>query len=81
MTREFMQKLLDFGEGYTIEYKKNSDKLSSDVYETVGSFSNRYGGHILLGVVEVEKDGHKVGHVTGVDKDSIYDKQRATIRK
>ena len=34
MTREFMQKLLDSGEGFTIEYKKNENKLSSDVFET-----------------------------------------------
>lgn len=34
MTREFMQKLLDSGEGFTIEYKKNESKLSSDVFES-----------------------------------------------
>ncbi|MBR4342869.1 MAG: putative DNA binding domain-containing protein [Lachnospiraceae bacterium] len=79
MNREFMQKLLDSGEGYTIEYKKNEQKLSSDVFETVGSFSNRYGGHILLGVIEVERDGRKVGQVTGVEKDSIYDMKRDFI--
>ena len=31
MTKDFMQKLLDSGEGYTIEYKKNKNELSSDV--------------------------------------------------
>jgi ATP-dependent DNA helicase RecG len=55
MTKGFMKNLLDSGEGFTIEYKKNESKLSSDVFETVASFSNRYGGHILLGVVEKEK--------------------------
>ncbi len=79
MTRELFQKLLDSGEGYTIEYKKNEMKLSSDVYETVSSFSNRYGGHILLGVVETEKDGHKVGLVKGVDKNCIYEMKRNFI--
>ncbi len=79
MTREFMQQLLDSGEGYTIEYKKNQNKLSSDVFETVSSFSNRYGGHILLGVIEVERDGHKVGKVTGVDKNEIYHMKRDFI--
>ncbi len=79
MTREYVQKLLDSGESYTIEYKKNESKLSSDVYETVGSFSNRYGGHILLGVVEEERDGRKVGIVKGVDKDRIYDMKRDFI--
>ncbi|MBQ7558368.1 MAG: putative DNA binding domain-containing protein [Lachnospiraceae bacterium] len=79
MTREFMQKLLDSGEGFTIEYKKNENKLSSDVFETISSFSNRYGGHVLLGVVETEKDGHKVGEVRGVNKDSVYDMKRNFI--
>ena len=79
MTKDFMQNLLDSGEGFTIEYKKNESKLSSDVFETVASFSNRYGGHILLGVVEVEKNGHKVGEVAGVDKESIYDMKRDFI--
>lgn len=76
MTKEFMQNLLDSGEGFTIEYKKNEKKLSSDVFETVSSFSNRYGGHILLGVVEVVRNGRKVGQVVGVDKDSVYDMKR-----
>lgn len=79
MTREFMQNLLDSGEGFTIEYKKNESKLSSDVFETISSFSNRYGGHVLLGVVEVEKDGHKVGEVRGVDKNAVYDMKRNFI--
>ncbi len=79
MNREFMQNLLDSGEGYTIEYKKNENKLSSDVFETISSFSNRYGGHILLGVIEVEKSGRKVGQVKGVDKDRVYDIKRDFI--
>lgn len=79
MTKEHMQELLDSGEGFTIEYKKNENKLSSDVYETVSSFSNRYGGHILLGVIEVERDGRKIGQVTGVDKNEVYHMKRDFI--
>ena len=79
MTREFMQNLLDSGEDFTIEYKKNESELSSDVFETVSSFSNRYGGHILLGVIEVEKGDRKIGKVTGVDKDKVYDMKRNFI--
>ena len=79
MTREFMQNLLDSGEGFTIEYKKNESELSSDVFESVSSFSNRYGGHILLGVIEVEKGTRKVGKVTGVNKDKVYDMKRNFI--
>ena len=79
MTREFFQSLLDSGEGYTIEYKKNETKLSSDVYETISSFSNRYGGHVLLGVTETERDGRKVGEVKGVDKNGVYEMKRNFI--
>ena len=74
-----MDKLLDSGEGYTIEYKENTNELSKSVFETVCAFSNRYGGHILLGVKEIERDGHKVGEVVGVDKDKIYDMKRNFI--
>ena len=79
MTKEYIQKLRDLGEGFTIEYKKNKNKLSSDVYETVCSFSNRYGGHILLGVIEVERDGRKVGQVVGVDRNEVYHMKRDFI--
>ncbi len=79
MTRETIQKLLDMGESFTIEYKKNKNRLSSDVYETVCSFGNRYGGHILLGVTEVERDGRRVGNVTGVDKNEVYNMRRDFI--
>ncbi|MDR1321344.1 MAG: putative DNA binding domain-containing protein [Gracilibacteraceae bacterium] len=55
-----IRKLLREGEGLTIEYKRCHNKLSQSVYETVCSFSNRYGGDMLLGV---ENDGT----VTGVE--------------
>lgn len=72
MNKQLLEKLLDSGEGITVEFKKSEDKLSSDLFETINAFSNRYGGYILLGVVEVEKNGRKVGEVRGVNKDSIY---------
>lgn len=50
MTVEQLKSLLESGEGFTIEYKSCTDSLSNSVFETVCSFSNRYGGHILLGV-------------------------------
>ena len=52
------------GEGFTVEYKKCSSSLSNSVFETVCSFSNRYGGHILLGV---DDDAT----VIGVNEDSV----------
>ena len=45
-----LQKLIRDGEGLTVEFKRCAGKITNDVFETVCSFSNRYGGHILLGV-------------------------------
>ena len=43
--------LLAQGEGLTVEFKSvESGKLGNPVFETIAAFSNRYGGHILLGV-------------------------------
>jgi ATP-dependent DNA helicase RecG len=53
-----IRKLLRDGEGLTVEFKRCHDKLSHTVYETVCSFSNRYGGDMLLGV---EDDGTITG--------------------
>ncbi|MDR1603285.1 MAG: putative DNA binding domain-containing protein [Gracilibacteraceae bacterium] len=47
-----IEKLLRDGEGLTVEFKRCHDKISPTVYETVCSFSNRYGGDILLGVLD-----------------------------
>jgi ATP-dependent DNA helicase RecG len=43
--------LIAGGEGWTVEFKSiASGKLGNSVFETVSAFSNRYGGHILIGV-------------------------------
>lgn len=62
--REKLQQLLRDGEGLTTEFKRCKSELSNSVYETVASFSNRYGGYILLGV---EDDGT----VPGVNRENI----------
>ena len=46
------------GEGITIEYKQCKNELSNSVWETVCSFSNRYGGHLVLGATN---DGKPIG--------------------
>lgn len=71
MTQEKLKELLDSGEGFTIEYKECVNGLNDSVFETVCSFSNRYGGHILLGVTEEEHDGRKTGRVIGVNPNSV----------
>ena len=57
MTIELMQELLSKDERITVEYKKCQNGIQDDVYETVCSFSNRYGGYIIMGV----KDG-RIGY-------------------
>ena len=49
MTIEFMRDLLSKDEKITVEYKNCQHGVQEDVYETVCSFSNRYGGYIIMG--------------------------------
>lgn len=43
---ESLLALIRQGEGLTVEFKKPSFDITSDVYDSVCSFSNREGGHI-----------------------------------
>jgi len=52
------------GEGLTVEFKRCENELAGSVYETISAFSNRYGGHILLGVDDN-------GNVIGVNPEAI----------
>lgn len=61
MTIEKLEELLQTGEGFTIEYKECVNGLNDSVYETVCSFSNRYGGYILLGIKEVNHQAVAIG--------------------
>ena len=69
MTIDKLEELLQAEEGFTVEYKECVNGLNNSVFETVCSFSNRYGGHILLGVKEVD---HK-GVVIGVNPNCVKD--------
>jgi ATP-dependent DNA helicase RecG len=64
--------LLAEGEDLTVEFKQASNGIHSDVYESVCSFSNRYGGYILLGV---EDDGT----VLGVNRNAAPDMKKNFI--
>lgn len=55
-------KLSQEGEGTRIEYKTCTEQVSESLYETVCSFLNHSGGHILVGV---KNDGE----ITGVNPD------------
>ena len=61
MTQARMKQILSEGESLTIEYKTCKNKIGESAYETVCSFSNRYGGHLVLGA---DDDGN----VLGVDR-------------
>ena len=70
MTVEKMKELLSAkDEKITIEYKSCVNEISDSVYETVSSFSNRYGGWIIMGV----KDG---GIPVGVNRNMAKDMKR-----
>ena len=43
-----LKQLIRDGEGLTVEFKRYENAISNSVYETVSSFSNRYGGYLLL---------------------------------
>ena len=58
MTKETILDLISQGEGVTIEFKECKNEVTSEVYPTVCSFSNRFGGHILMGVND---DGEIIG--------------------
>jgi ATP-dependent DNA helicase RecG len=58
MTAERIRQLIDGGEGLNVEFKECVNELGGSVWETVCSFSNRYGGHLILGV---KNDGGIIG--------------------
>jgi ATP-dependent DNA helicase RecG len=56
MTASEIKKLIQQGEGISVEFKSSSTEVSSTTYETVCAFLNRSGGHVILG----ENDSGKV---------------------
>lgn len=55
MTVEEIKKLIATGEKIDVEFKKAENDLNKDVYESVCSFNNRDGGHLILGVEDKTK--------------------------
>lgn len=58
MDSKKIKAILDIGETIAVEFKRCGKGLESDVYETVCSFLNRFGGDIFLGVLD---DGTVLG--------------------
>jgi len=52
------------GEGMNVEFKRAKTDIPAEVYSTICAFSNRYGGHIFLGVDDS-------GTIVGVQQDRI----------
>ncbi len=58
MDLERMKTILEIGETIAVEFKRCGNGIDNDVYETVCSFLNRFGGDIFLGVLD---DGTVLG--------------------
>ena len=59
-----LKSILKVGETVAVEFKRCGNGIENDVYETVCSFLNRFGGDIFLGV---EDDGTVLGVDTSDD--------------
>lgn len=67
-----LTQLIHDGEGLTVEFKRATSDLPNSIYETVSSFSNRYGGYILLGVEDNgEISGVNPNAVSGIKKNFV----------
>ena len=58
MDSKTFENILSLGENVAVEFKRCGAGIESDVYETVCSFLNRFGGDLFLGVLD---DGTVVG--------------------
>lgn len=56
--QEKLRTILQIGETIAVEFKRCSNRIENDVYQSVCSFLNRFGGDIYLGV---EDDGTVCG--------------------
>ncbi len=50
MDLQNIHKLIEQGEGISVEFKRGKNELPSNLFETICAFLNRNGGHILIGV-------------------------------
>ena len=69
MTKEEALDIIAQGENVTIEFKECRNEIASEVYPTVCSFSNRFGGHIFMGVSDN-------GDIIGVNPKCVKDMRK-----
>ena len=72
MNQTSLEKIIGIGETVAVEFKRCGNGISSDVYETVCSFLNRFGGDLFLGVGDD-------GSVSGLPKHAASDMVRNFI--
>lgn len=58
MTQDILRSVFEIGETIAVEFKRCGNGIENDVYETVCSFLNRFGGDLFLGVLD---DGEVCG--------------------
>ncbi|MBI9066058.1 MAG: putative DNA binding domain-containing protein [Salinivirgaceae bacterium] len=63
MNEQEIQNIIQKGEGLKVEFKKATNKLPKNLFETVCAFLNREGGSIILGIDDDKK-------IIGVDNES-----------
>ena len=64
MTIEEIIKLIQNGEKIDVEFKESKDSLTKNIFDSVCSFNNRNGGHILLGINDKKE-------IIGVSPDKV----------
>ncbi len=52
MDLKTLQSILTIGETVAVEFKRCGNGIETDTYETVCSFSNRFGGDIFMGILD-----------------------------
>lgn len=50
MTTEYIRQIIKNGEGVDVELKESKTNLNKNIFQTVCSFLNRNGGHLILGI-------------------------------
>jgi ATP-dependent DNA helicase RecG len=73
MDHQALKSILTIGETVAVEFKRCGNGMEHDVYESVCSFLNRFGGDILMGVLDD-------GTVIGVQEKSAPDMIKNFIR-
>ena len=56
MTITELKNIIQSGEKIDVEFKQSRNDLTKDIYQSVCSFNNRNGGHLILGIVDKTKE-------------------------